>query len=352
MTRHTILHTSLIVVVALGVVLLALLPITLSTLVLPTKVDSRSQLPIATTVTTTPIATTTISFTGDVMLGRHVEYLANTFGIDYPIRGIRDLFASSTYVVINFESAMAYPHQKTPNGGMRFSTHESLIQPLLELGVTHASLANNHSFDYGESGYRGAKETLSGFGIVPFGNARTVSTSSLARIVTPAAPVTLVGIHTLFFEPSAAELKDVLGSVSADELLVVYVHWGDEYVLVPNERQRQFAKTLIALGADVIIGHHPHVVQSVEIIDGVPVLYSLGNFIFDQYFSTAVQTGLVVDLVLSADTRELRLRAVTRQDRAQPRPMSNEESDTFFMSLAGRSDPVLGDQIRAKTISF
>ena len=132
----------------------------------------------------------------------------------------------------------------------------------------------------------------------------------------------------------------------------MYVHWGDEYELVHNAKQRDLAEKLIAAGVDLIIGHHPHVVQDIEVIDGVPVLYSLGNFIFDQYFSTEVQIGYTVDLVLSSTSQKVNLVPHTAQAKTQPRLMTETEKIGFHEALAHRSDPTLTNAIKAGLITF
>jgi gamma-polyglutamate biosynthesis protein CapA len=296
---------------------------------------------------------TVISFTGDVMLGRQVEEFITLYGVDYPTRSRGDYFASSSAVVVNFESAMAMPHQKTPNGGMRFSVAVPSLDVLESIGVTHASLANNHSLDYGTVGYQGAIAALGNVGITTFGHATRVSSSSITFIPHGTSSIAIIGISTLFSTPSLSDLTNIFATaVASSTQQIVYIHWGNEYELMHSATQESFAKKLVAAGADLIIGHHPHVTQDIGIIDGVPVLYSLGNFIFDQYFSSAVQTGYSVDVYLTSTSTQLKLRPHTRAERAQPRAMTASESAVFFAALAGRSNATLTDQIKAGIIAF
>ena len=92
---------------------------------------------------------------------------------------------------------------------------------------------------------------------------------------------------------------------TADQFVIVLPHWGNEYQTTHSSRQESLAQDWITAGADLIIGMHPHVVQDAEIIDGKLVLYSLGNFVFDQTFSKETQQGLIVTGVLSDDEVEV-----------------------------------------------
>jgi poly-gamma-glutamate synthesis protein (capsule biosynthesis protein) len=121
----------------------------------------------------------------------------------------------------------------------------------------------------------------------------------------------------------------------------VYVHWGNEYELKHSEQQEALAHYVIDSGIDAVIGHHPHVVQDIEIYNGKPIFYSLGNFIFDQYFSGDVQTGLVVKVYIQKDTITYTLVPISSIGRAsQPYIMPIEQKTTFLSMLAGTGEGV------------
>ena len=82
---------------------------------------------------------------------------------------------------------------------------------------------------------------------------------------------------------------------------VVYTHWGDEYELIPNGGQIDLAHQFVDSGADIVIGTHPHVIQSKEVYKGAYIYYSLGNFIFDQYFNEDVRCGAVITFNLDEE---------------------------------------------------
>ncbi len=295
----------------------------------------------------------TVIFTGDVMLGRQVERIFFAHRTDYITSEIKSQFSSSTNVVINFESAMADPHISTPGGQMRFSTSLNSLALLKEIKVTHASLANNHSLDYGKAGYEHAKVTLLQNDIAPFGQSTVVSTTTVAYISHNNKTITLIGIHTLFTEPSAPTIQSIISEVSKkSDLQIAYVHWGDEYELVHNKNQENFARVLVDAGVDVIIGHHPHVTEDIGIINGVPVFYSLGNFIFDQYFSPEVTRGFNLAMTYHNDWVSFRLLPHTQSKPSVPRPMSDLEEIAYLNELAERSEPSLRSAIIDNSLSF
>jgi gamma-polyglutamate biosynthesis protein CapA len=296
---------------------------------------------------------TSIRFLGDVMLGRFVETLLRLNGDSYVTKNITEL-SEVDFVIANFESSMTLPHIQTANYTFRFATKPEHISILQALGVTHVSLANNHSFDYGVTGYNLTKSTLLEKGIVPFGHPASHSTSSsLTYLEKDNRKIALIGIHTLYSMPTFDVLAEIFEvAQQSSDLQIVYIHWGDEYQSVSNHAQQTLAKKLIELGADVIVGHHPHVVQEIAVIDGVVVFYSLGNFIFDQYFSGAVMDGLVVDMIIDVNSISFKLHPITSRDvRSQPRPMSEAEEYYFLKELAKRSDTRLVHMIQDKSIT-
>jgi poly-gamma-glutamate synthesis protein (capsule biosynthesis protein) len=321
---------------------------------LPTHL-SYQQLVTDEKVAVEPLAPATTSapaplfFTGDVMLGRYVETLIARKEVR-PFDFIR-LFATSTAVIINFESAMSAPHIATPSGGMQFSTAPNSLELLGELRVTHTSLANNHARDYGLEGYQNAVQELTRRNFTSFGDAVRVSTTSITYIPHGEETIGLIGLHTLFVTPSRAELAELLDTLSASSSVqIAYVHWGNEYELTHSRAQADFAELLVELGVDVIIGHHPHVTQDIRLVGDVPVFYSLGNFIFDQYFSADVQEGLVLGLTIKADSYIFDLFPHYQCVRSTPCFMDDTKRAAYLGALADRSELALRSQIMAEKL--
>lgn len=291
-----------------------------------------------------------ITFTGDIMLGRHVEYLAGLNGIAYVTAGLSsDYLDESTAVVVNFESAMADPHVTTPSYGMQFSTATSMLSVLNTLNVTHASLANNHTLDHGTNGYENTRAALEKQGIESFGHATELSSSSVTYLDLDGLRIGVLGLHTLFAKPDETLIRSLLADLSrTSDIQFVYVHWGTEYMTTHAASERRLAEVLVAAGVEAIIGHHPHVTQDIELIDGVPVFYSLGNFIFDQYFDANVREGYNLHLTKGEGQQLVwTIEPHISQVRSQPRLQNPYEKADFLTKLARRSDLDLSDQIIA-----
>ena len=287
-----------------------------------------------------------ISFVGDVMLARHVETLMSQHGSDYVFKKIDSLNSKNNYLIGNFEGSIPKKHKKTPDFNLTFSVDDKYVSELQAFGFTHLSLANNHSLDYKKSGYTNTVKVLSKNELQTFGHPTAVNSNSITYVDVSGYKVAVIGLHTLFVEPNSEELVETFTEANQNsDIQIVYIHWGDEYRLEQNSTQRAFAKKLIALGTDLIVGHHPHVVQGIEKIDDVIVFYSLGNFVFDQYFSDAVRQGLVLDLEIK-DSVKIKLKPIiSHLASSQPQSMTKEEKQEFLRLLAKRSSSQLEEEI-------
>lgn len=284
-------------------------------------------------------------FVGDIMLARNVEALSRAEGLSYPYRHVAALHERYSFVIGNFEASMAEPHEPTPSMVLRFSVAEALLEPLAESGMTHVSLANNHGLDYGEDGYDRTRAALTRVGIASFGHPVRVDASSVTFFDAGSVRVAVVGLHPLWREPTADELDAAFSEAASADVQIAYVHWGDEYEPVHNAAQEAFAHTLIAHGADAVIGMHPHVVQDIGMHDGVPIFYSLGNYIFDQYWEPAVEQGLAVAVTFHRDRLTYELIPVD-SERSVPRPMEGVARGALLEGLAARSDESLAAEIQ------
>jgi gamma-polyglutamate biosynthesis protein CapA len=287
-----------------------------------------------------------VVFVGDVMLGRHVETLLDRHGSGYVYAGYPlKLFSQNSAVVANFESAMMLPHVQTPALSMRFSAKEEYVNGFAE-EFSHASLANNHSLDYDEEGYVNTVAALQSNSVSVFGHNSRIDKNSISYLKTARGTISLIGINATARTPEVEEINSVCTEAKKQsDFQIVSIHWGDEYELTHNETQRALAEILVDTCADLIIGHHPHVVQDIDIIKGVPVFYSLGNYIFDQYFSSDVMRGMVVALTLE-ESPALELVPVSSEAiRSVPEPMNSETKAIFLENLAERSHASLYSSI-------
>jgi poly-gamma-glutamate synthesis protein (capsule biosynthesis protein) len=192
---------------------------------------------------------------------------------------------------------------------LKFTFDPRFAQLLSGLGFTAVSLANNHALDFGADGYAQTTDFLTQAGIAPFGH--PLNTKDLSTIVsTDSKTLCLVGYHSLFDPESAwveAEIKKLRPTCS---YVVVVAHWGEEYQHEPTASQKLKARTFIDLGADLIIGAHPHIVQPVEVYNNRAIFYSLGNFLFDQGFQPEVKRGVAVGVEFASSTTRFTLTPV------------------------------------------
>lgn len=273
-----------------------------------------------------------IVFVGDIMLGRGVESRMIEFGTEYPFAGTGSLFASSSLAVANFEGVVSPKHVHAPSMTFQFSIRPEYLIALAETGFDVLSLANNHSYDYGRDAFLHTRALCAEFMIVCGGVPGTIDATS-----THIANINGTRIGFFFAETVTAALDEDVARMriaqlaSLSDIQIVYIHWGDEYMLTHNAYQERLAKLFIDAGADAVIGHHPHVVQDVGMYNGKPIFYSLGNFIFDQYFSDDVQEHTAVTLDIESDHVVYTVIPYTSiNTRAQPHPMESARAAEFF----------------------
>jgi len=291
-------------------------------------------------------ATSTIIFVGDIMLSRNVERTMEMLGYDYVYKGLGDLFVADS-VIANFEGSIPATHVPTPDFTFKFSVNQKFLPSLLASGVTHLSLANNHSLDYGSEGYQNTRQVLAGYGFEVFGHPSLIATSSIKYIESGDKTVGILALTNLFVKPTEVELSNWVSQMKAQsDVQIAYIHWGEEYELVHNASQETLAHMLVDDGIDLVVGHHPHVVQDVEKYKNAIIFYSLGNFIFDQYWDDEVRSGLLLKLTNLDSSWEVDLVPVESiTTRLQPHKMATTSRDRFLTSLANRGDSSIAPEV-------
>ena len=286
-------------------------------------------------------------FVGDIMLARHVEHLMSVNGYNYPFLDSNFLISEPAYIVGNFEASIPTKHIKTPNYNFQFSVNKDYLRGLTEAGFTHLSLANNHAFDYGRDGYNNAKKVLSENFLVPFGEPDSFGEDTVSYLSASNTTYALIGLNETQMDINPITLNPVLKEASENsDVQIVYIHWGPEYQHEPSKEQRLIAKSLSEAGVDIIIGHHPHVIQSIEKVNDTLVFYSLGNYVFDQYFSREVMEGLAVRLTRVGDNLKVTLMPhSSRESKAQPRLIEGESKVAILTEIAKYSDKNMHEMI-------
>ena len=229
-------------------------------------------------------ATITISSMGDCTLGTDEGFdqstsfnaYYNEYGADYFFKNVRSILEADDLSVVNFEGTLTEETSRADKT-FAFKAPAEYAQILTSGSVEAVNTANNHSHDYGEQSYTDTLTALDNAGITHFGYDDT------AVMDIKGIKVGLVGIYELKDHLGREQqLKDNIAKVKADgaELIVVIFHWGNETETVPDTNQMTLGRLAIDEGADLVCGHHPHVLQGIETYKGKNIVYSLGNFCF------------------------------------------------------------------------
>lgn len=248
---------------------------------------------------------------GDVMLDRGVEAKIDAHGGDYsfPFELIRDYLKSADISFVNLEGSISNIGSDTGKKySFRFDPQSA--PALAHAGVDIVSLANNHALDWGRESLCATIDYLNEQHIAFVGGGCNSNQSEAAyEFLLGDTSVALVaftefyqGAHATETKPGISKYDEqyILGRVDklrqSHDIVMVSMHWGTEYEPRANDYQTRFAHEMIDAGADVIIGHHPHVPEEVERYGAGWIIYSLGNFVFDQSWSTETMQGLLAEI--------------------------------------------------------
>jgi Bacterial capsule synthesis protein PGA_cap len=241
-------------------------------------------------------------FTGDILLGREVAREIEARRGMSPWVGLADELRKADFAMGNLEGSVGNASSCAAPLELCFADGPRFLHFLKEAGFTAIGIANNHSGDLGVQGRQQTRTALAAAGVVPIGTPESPAFVRLGEHT--------VAIVTLSLVPSRDGVVDAVPSWQIAQKLrlahaiadwtIVYVHWGKELAdwIVPYQRAQ--AEWLIAHGADVVIGAHPHVVQPSECVDGRPVFFSLGNNVFDQKYAET-KRGLIADCRVTGD---------------------------------------------------
>lgn len=246
-----------------------------------------------------PIPTTHLLFAGDIMLARGVEWRINKEGLDYSLSDVTPLISKADLAIANFEGTVRdTPHPESD--GFVFDTTPAIANIVPAAGFDVVSLSNNHSDNYGASVVQHTRESLTTLGVTPFGDPYN-SKDFVAHKTVNGITLAFIGFHAFGEDPQSI-IPTIESEKAAGNFVIVFPHWGVEYSATPSVTQVESAHTFVDAGADAIIGAHPHVIETYENYHGVPIIYSLGNFLFDQDWSIPTQQGLVLGFDLDASS--------------------------------------------------
>jgi len=246
---------------------------------------------------------------------------------------VRKLFKGAELAVVNHEQPVTddWAHHTK---GLRFSGKPELTRIFTRAGIDYVSLANNHIGDYGATGIRDTRRILREHGLVVGGAGKDLDQARKVELLeaggTKVAVIPCLDIVRVYWAekdkagatPCVDQYikKDIRKAARAGaDVIIVFPHWGVEYTRQPLNSMRAHAARWVEAGAYLVLGGHSHVAGSIEDIDGAPVLYSLGNLIFDQHWSTNTMESALLEATFHGDRLvELRLRPYIIHDTSQP----------------------------------
>ena len=258
-----------------------------------------------------PPASDTISlvFAGDIMLDRDIRLKATKNGYDYLLGpNISALLKKADYSIANLEGPVTNSQSisvgsevgSTKNYIFTFAPESALF--LASKGISIVNLGNNHILNFGAEGLAATYDYLDQAGVKYFGYTGAEQPADKFIFKTKDNySIGFVNYNQFIWNGEEQAFADIAALRPDVDYLVLYAHWGNEY-LPENQVLINLAHKFVDLGADTVIGSHPHIITGNEMYKDKPLYYSIGNFIFDQYFEDAVRKGLVLELMIESNT--------------------------------------------------
>lgn len=300
---------------------------------------------INTIETSVPSSTLSLLAVGDIMLDRSVMLKTQAAGdYNHPFLLIDPLFKEYNLHIANLEGPITnFKSIANGTGGERFTFTFSpkFVEPLKNR-FEFLSLANNHAYNFGQKGLDQTRTFLGDAGVKYFGGPDNTLGNIFVTSSYNGITLGFIGYHQLVekgFENIIAEAKRLDREV---DVLIALPHWGIEYEQVnPSYLQKKEGHEMVDAGVDIIIGAHPHVVQPIEIYKDKMIFYSLGNFVFDQYFSEETQTGLAVGMTMYKESGmvkvEYKLIPLNINGQSQPSVANTQKTEKVLQNLSRNS---------------
>ena len=318
------------------------------------KASSDSQNTDSSNATVSSPVSLTLSVVGDCTLGTDETFDYDTslnayyenYGADYFLQNVKDIFSTDDLTIANFEGTLTDSDEREDKT-FAFKAPASYASILTGGSVEAVNTANNHSHDYGEQSFDDTLAALDDAGIVHFGYDET------AVMDVKGIKVGLVGIYELYDHlEREQQLKDNIAKVKADgaQLIVVIFHWGNETETVPDSNQTTLGRIAIDEGADLVCGHHPHVLQGIETYKGRNIVFSLGNFCFGGNSSPSDMDTMIYQQTFTIDANGVKKDNVTNiipcsissaaydgYNNYQPTPAEGDETTRILGKINERS---------------
>ncbi|MBI4975100.1 CapA family protein [Candidatus Peregrinibacteria bacterium] len=286
----------------------------------------------------------TVAAFGDIMLGRYVRTLIDKYGKDYIFEKFEtdkeNIFKDANVVFANLEGPIKGKGYKSDTS-MVFGFNEDIAPFLKNEGFNVFSITNNHALDQGWDGRDSTISTLEKNNLGWCGHPKEADKNSVYYGKTDDVSYAFICFTDVTFKLNKEKAVELIKEVRPKvDYLIISIHWGYEYEHKPSKTvQINPAHDFMDAGADFIIGHHPHVVQSFGEYNGKLIFYSLGNFIFDQYWSKDTQEELAIKFTLDkTDDGALKTKVSLmplKSQKSQPRLMTKDEFNEWIERFIG-----------------
>lgn len=315
------------------------------------EVYNKVNVPLEIT-TPDPEISITVSVVGDCTLGtdenfnysRSLNAYYEKYGAEYFLKNVKSIFETDDLTIANLEGTFTNSTSRVDKT-YAFKGPAEFVNILTSSSVESVTVANNHSRDYGAQSLTDTKATLDAAGVIHFGYDET------SVVDVKGVKVGLIGIYELIDHTGRAQqVKDHIAKVKSEgaDVIIVIFHWGIERDAAPNAHQTMLARLAIDEGADLVCGHHPHVLQGIEVYKGKNIVYSLGNFCFGGNSNPSDKDTMIFQQTFTLTKDGLKENNVTNvipcslsseknRNNYQPTPATGSEAERILKKIEERS---------------
>lgn len=261
----------------------------------------------------------TIYAVGDVMLGEQslcynfgVKSVIKNRGVDYLFKDVKDIFENGDIIFGNLEAPISNYTDKKGFEAKFFRAEPDVIKGLKNANFNVLSVANNHIMEHGERAFLSTVSSLKENNITPVGVANKPEILEIDSFKIGIMAYSFIDdfIPNSLYNKISSErkiLEDIKNIRDSVDFVILSLHWGYEYIPFPSPEQIEIGRKLIDCGADIILGHHAHVVQGYEIYKGRTIIYGLGNFIFDHTYIKSTRKSMIAKIRVDMTTKDIKI---------------------------------------------
>jgi len=262
-------------------------------------------------VTPAPAKNIKIIFAGDFMFDRYIRQMAQKHGNDFILENVKDVLVESDLTIVNLEgpitkfSSISMYSEFGSRENYIFTFDPSIVKTLKDHNIKLVNIGNNHILNFGKEGLDQTKSFLKTEEINYFGNTGNEEDQTFYIYEKEETKIAFINYNQFVKNGKEITLENIALLKERADILIIYAHWGIEYKIQANKSVQSLAHEFIDQGADLIIGSHPHVIQQTEIYKKKTIYYSLGNFVFDQYFSDQTKKGMLLEVSINPENYQM-----------------------------------------------